>query len=85
MTDARGEALVAVVGVAQVRPGLDALVVEREIAVEVVVSIDTALAPGALVDPDALADAPDGPGIARLVVPRAIASGRVETLALNVP
>lgn len=85
MTDARGEALVAVVGVAQVTPGAGDLVVEREIATEIVITVDTTLAPGALVDPDLIADAPEGAGIARLVVARAIASGRIETLSLNVP
>lgn len=88
MTDDRGEALVAVVGVAQVRPGLDELVVEREIPVEIVVSVDTGLAPGALVDPDVLAEVADPPlglGIARLTVARTMASGRIETLTLNLP
>jgi len=88
MTDARGEALVAVVGVAQVRPGQDELVVEREIPVEIVVSVDTGLAAGGLVDPDVLADMADPPlglGIARLTVARTMASGRIETLALNLP
>jgi hypothetical protein len=88
MTDGRGEALVAVVGVAQVRPGLDELVVEREIAVEIVVSVDTGLAAGALVDPDVLAEVADPPlglGIARLTVARTIASGRIDHLALNLP
>lgn len=85
MTDARGEALVAVVGVAQITPGEGDIVVEREIAAEIVVTVDTALVPGALVDPDALAAAKEGVGIGRLIVARAIASGRVESLSLNVP
>jgi len=85
MTDARGEALVAVVGVAQVTPGAHELVVETEIAVEVVVSADTALGPGALVDPDALAARPPGAGLSRLSVARNLASGRIEVMELTLP
>lgn len=85
MTDARGEALVAVVGVAQVTPGAQELVVETEIAVEVVVSADTALGPGALVDPDTLAARPLGAGLSRLTVARNLASGRIEVMELTLP
>lgn len=85
MTDARGEALVAVVGVAQVTPGADELVVETEIAVEVVVSADTALPPGALVDPDLLAARAPGAGLSRLVAPRSLATGRIEVMNLTLP
>jgi hypothetical protein len=85
MSDARGEALVAVVGVAQLTPGADELVVEREIAVEIVVSVDTALAPGAIVDPDLLAARDEGAGLSRLVVPRSLASGRIELINLTLP
>ena len=85
MTDARGEALVAVVGVAQVTPGADELVVETEIAVEVVISADTALAPGALVDPDLLAARAAGGSLSRLTAPRNLASGRIEVMNLTLP
>lgn len=85
MTDARGEALVAVVGVAQVTPGADELVVETEIAVDVIVSAETALAPGALVDPDLLAARVLGAGLSRLIVPRNLASGRIEVMNLTLP
>ena len=86
MTDARGEALVAVVGVAQVTPGLHELVVEREIATEVVVSFDTGADAVAVIDPDALAERADGsPGLARLVVPRSLATGRIEVMNLILP
>ena len=69
----------AVVGVAQVTPGADELVVETEIAVDVIVSADTALAPGMLVDPDLLAARVLGAGLSRLIVPRNLASGRNST------
>ncbi|MGM9480231.1 hypothetical protein ACS5PN_03460 [Roseateles sp. NT4] len=85
MTDARGEALVAVVGVAQVTPGADELVVETEIAVEIVISADTALAPGALVDPDLLAARAPGAGLSRLTATRNLASGRIEVMNLTLP
>ncbi|WP_457442292.1 hypothetical protein [Roseateles sp. P5_E4] len=85
MTDVRGEALVAVVGVAQITPGAEELVVETEIAVDIVVSADTTLAPGALVDPDLLADRPLGAGLSRLIVPRNLASGRIEVMNLTLP
>lgn len=85
MTDARGEALLAVVGVAQLTPGAEELVVETEIAVDIVVSADITLAPGALVDPDLLAARPLGAGLSRLIVPRNLASGRIEVMNLTLP
>lgn len=85
MTDARGEALVAVVGIAQVTPGDGELVVETEIAVDIVISADTALAPGALVDPDQLAARAAGPGLSRLTAPRRLASGRIDLVNLTLP
>jgi hypothetical protein len=85
LTDARGEALVAVVGVAQITPGAEELVVETEIAVDIVVSADTTLPPGTLVDPDLLATRPLGAGLSRLIVPRNLASGRIEVMNLTLP
>ena len=85
MTDARGEALVAVVGVAQVTPGADELVVEREIATEIVVSFDAAAPAGGLVDPDLLAERAASAELVRLVVPRNLATGRIEVMKLVLP
>ena len=52
---------------------------------EVVVSADTALGPGALVDPDLLAARAPGAGLSRLSVPGNLASGRIEVMNLTLP
>ena len=85
MSDARGEALIAVAGIAQVTVGAGELVVEREIDAEIVVSFDAAspaTANPAVPDPDALAASATA---IRTTVPRRLASGRTESLLIELP
>jgi hypothetical protein len=82
MTDARGEALVAVVGVAQVTPGVGELVVETEIDTTVNVHFDPNAPAGVLIDPDVLAA---DNTVLRKLVNQKLASGRTDTLVIDLP
>lgn len=83
MSDARGEALVIVAGLAQVTAGLNDLVMEREVAAELRISTDPAPpASEPFVNPDTLAARADVPRHTQAVT---LASGRTQNLAISLP
>lgn len=82
LSDARGEALVVAAGLPLLNVGAGVVVVQREIAAELVVSFDAAAPAGQPVDPDALAQAA---GVVRVTVARNVSSGRTESLAFDLP
>jgi hypothetical protein len=82
LTDARGEALVAVVGVAQVTPGIGELVVETEIDATVNVHFDPDAPADVPLDTDALAA---DNTVLRKLVNQKIASGRTDMLVIDLP
>jgi hypothetical protein len=82
LTDARGEALVAVVGVAQVTPGVGVLVVETEIDATVDAHFDPDAPAGVPVNTDVLAA---DNTVLRKLVNQKIASGRTDMLVIDLP
>ena len=81
-SDARGEALVIAAGIAQVSAGAGALVVQREIDAELVISFDPAATGDGPIDPGALALRA---GFLRLTLAHTLASGRIDTLHIDLP
>jgi hypothetical protein len=81
-SDARGEALVVAAGVPQLSAGAGAVVVQRELDAELVLSFDPAADAALPQDPDALALRA---GVVRRSLALRIASGRVQTLAVDLP
>jgi hypothetical protein len=81
-SDARGEALVVAAGIAQLSVGDGAVVVQREVSAELVASFDPAAPPGAVIDPDTLAQRAD---VLRKTVNLNLASGRTESLRIDLP
>jgi hypothetical protein len=81
-SDARGEALVVAAGIAQLSIGDGALVVQREVSAELVASFDPAAPPDRIPDPDTLAQRPD---VLRKTVNLNLASGRTESLRIDLP
>lgn len=80
LSDARGEALVVAAGIAQLTVGEGEVVVQREMPAELVISFD----------PDAPADRPVNPdtlavraGVLRRTLARTLASGRSDTLVVD--
>jgi len=81
-SDARGEALVVAAGIAQLSVGDGAVVVQREVSAELVASFDPAAPPDTTVDTDTLAQRA---GVLRKTVNLNLASGRTETLRIDLP
>lgn len=81
-SDARGEALVVAAGIPMLSAGAGALVVQREVDAELVVSFDPAADPAVPIDPDALALRA---GVVRLTAAHRLASGRTDTLHIDLP
>jgi len=69
-------------GIAQLSAGAGALVVQREIDAELVISFDPAAGSDAPLDPDALALRA---GVLRLTLAHKLASGRIDTLHIDLP
>jgi hypothetical protein len=83
LSDARGEALVIVAGLAQVTAGLNDLVMEREVAAELRISTDPAPPLNEpFINPDTLAERADVPRHTQAVT---LASGRTQHLAISLP
>jgi len=81
-SDARGEALVVAAGIPMLSAGAGALVVQREVDAELVISFDPVADPAVPIDPDALALRA---GVVRLTVAHRLASGRIDTLHIDLP
>jgi hypothetical protein len=81
-SDSRGEALVVAAGIAQFGIGDGEVVVQREVAAELVASFDPETQEGEPVDPDSLALRA---GVVRRTVAHTIASGRIDTLRIDLP
>jgi hypothetical protein len=82
LSDARGEALVIAAGIAQISVGAGDIVVTPEVPAELVVSYDPAAPPDQPVDPDTLAVRA---GVIRQTVAHNLASGRTDTLRVDLP
>ena len=82
LSDARGEALVIASGIAQLSIGAGAVVVEREVAAELVASFDPAAPADVPPDPDTLALRA---GVVRKTINCNLASGRTEALSIDLP
>jgi hypothetical protein len=82
LSDVRGEALVIAAGIAQLSIGDGELVVQREVPAELVASFDPAAPPLQAVDPDALALRA---GVVRRTLGCTLASGRIDTLSIDLP
>ncbi len=82
LSDARGEALVIAAGITQTSVGEGDIVVTPEVPAQLVVSFDPAEPAGQPVDPDSLAVRP---GVIRQTINRNIASGRTDTLRIDLP
>ena len=81
-SDARGEALVVAAGIPMLSAGAGALVVQREVDAELVVSFDPAADPAMPMDPDVLALRA---GVVRVTIAHRLASGRTDTLHIDLP
>lgn len=82
LSDARGEALVVAAGIAQLGVGAGDIVVTPEVPAELVISFDAAAPAGQPVNPDTLAVRA---GVIRRTVAHNLASGRTDTLRIDLP
>jgi len=82
LSDARGEALVIAAGIAQLSAGEGEVVVQTEVPAELLISFDPAALADAPVNPDTLAVRA---GVIRITVAHTLASGRTDTLNIDLP
>lgn len=82
LSDARGEALVIAAGIAQISVGAGDIVVTPEVPAELVISFDAAAPADQPVNPDTLAVRA---GVIRQTVAHNLASGRTDTLRIDLP